>query len=510
MQTPSANLIAAATAANRIPAYCVEVKWDGTNYVDETSNTLLSDGLSGTSEGGALDVSPSPLGPSVADELSLTFDNSGGRFSWAIDRELPDYLYDYLYEDGGFSKLIRVKTGMLYGGSPEYVTQFIGHMKEPVQSGGYGDRVSISAQGLASRVAMQQVSTPLQVNQRADEYIATLAALLPAGLVSSVVCDYGITVHPYLWADEESVWQEMQEVAKAEGGRVFFDNAGVLRFHNYLHLAQNTSPVATFTQSHFLSVRPSISYANIRNHIIVKYRPRYIGGYQTIWKCSEPIEVPPNSHVYRWAQLQNPAHTVTDPVSGTDWKARTSSYVDRTSDLTVTRSTTYAQRVYLDLHNTHATLTLYADPLQLRGYPVLTTEERMVEATATPYTRGERVETVDSVYLQSEDIAQALASSMLYRYKDPRIVARVQLVRGALPYLEVGDRIHLDDSGTGGTGVHRDFYVASIDWVGTREVYQQELTLLDAANLVPHDDYFWVGTDAAHNTALGAVGKMFW
>ena len=111
--------------------------------------------------------------------------------------------------------------------------------------------------------------------------------------------------------------------------------------------------------------------------------------------------------------------------------------------------------------------------------------------------------------MQRQLAAESIAWQLLARYQLPRRVVTLQNVWG-LPYQEVGDLVHIDDTGTTpASGIHGDFVVTAFDWRCDRNWYEQEITAIDAASLVPYSDYFWVGTDDAHCTALGTVGRAF-
>ncbi len=487
MQTASPQLIAASTGWPRTPLYKLEVCWDDVHWTDETAYLLE---MSGSSEGGALGVGPSALGSSLADTLSFTLDNRDRRYS----------VYDY----GGYGKQVRAKVGMQ--GAADLCQQMIGHLTAPREIPGLEATVSYDALSLASRAAGKRVSTALQVNKRADEYITMLAGMLDPNLV--VIPDTGLDVYPFLWSDDEPIWEEMVRVAEAEGGRVFIDKDGNLRFWNFLHLLQNGSPVATFTgaSTDYTDLEPEWDFSNIYNKVIVKYRPRFIAGIQSIWQSSEAIAVPPASDKLVWAQFQSPAYQIVTPEAKTDYSARTASHIDKTSNVTVSVVAAYAQRAQLRLRNSNAVHQVYVDGLQLRGYPLLVTEERTAEAAddgagGSIETYGERVWEMDNVYIQSEEQAASLAQSILHRFKLPRRTVRLRNVRG-LPYLEVGDRVHVDD--TPNTDIDGDFFVAAIDWRAERRLFWHDLTLVDAASIYPYSNYFQVGA-----TALGAAGRAY-
>lgn len=526
MQTVSGSLAASCLAKTRYPRYKVEIAWnpaDPTTYTDESANVV---GLSGRSEAAQSDAGPSAIGPSVSDTVTITLRNVAGRYSAS---RTDGALYAYIGGNGGKGRPVKVSIGMATNPGPsetvEYVQVFMGHLLEPKESRVeeiWPDRVTFQALDLAGRAAGKKVSTPLYENKRADEYITSLVALLsPAP--TAIICDIGIESYPWLWADGETIWADICRVAEAEGGRVWFDGLGNLRFHNYLHLLQIASAQATFTRLEFEDLTPEFDWQNVWPHVLVSYRTRYAAGLQEVWAASEVIDVPPGTTKTLWAKMTNPvlAGSLATPIAFTagaeegsyDYKARTSSYVDKTASIAVTAGTTYGQRALLSIANAHATLTLYVDYLRLRGSPIISTQEDSAEApgpAAVAALDDDRTLPVDNLFIQSQMAAESIAWQLLARYQVPRRVATLRNVWG-LPYQEVGDLIHIDDTGTtAASGIHGDFVVTAIDWRCDRNWYEQDITAIDAAALMPYTDYFAVGTDDAHCSALGAVGRCFY
>jgi hypothetical protein len=525
MQTVSGSLAASCLAKTRYPRYRVEIAWDPANpttYTDESANVVK---LSGRSEAAKHDAGPSAIGPSVSDTLTIDLHNVAGRYSAS---RTDGALYGYIGGNGGYERPVKVSVGMATNPGPsetvEYCQVFWGHLLAPLESRVeeiWPDRVTFQALDLAGRAASKKIYTPLYSDKRADEYITSLAALLsPAP--TAIMCDVGLGTYPWLWADGETVWGDICRVAEAEAGWVWFDGLGNLRYHNYLHLLQIATAQATFTRDEFEDLTPDFDFQNAWPHVTVSFRTRYAAGLQEVWAASEVIAVPPSTTKTLWAKMTNPvlANSLATPIPYTvgaadgayDYKARTASYVDKTASITITVGTTYAQRALLSIANAHATLTLYLDYLRLRGSPILSVQEDNAEApgpAAVAALDNDRTLPVDNLFVQSEAAAQSIADMLLARYQAPRRVVTLQNVWG-LPYQEVGDLIHIDDTGvTPASGIHGDFVITSFAWRCDRNWYQQDITAIDAAALLPYSNYFWVGTDDAHCTALGTAGRFF-
>ncbi len=509
--TDAYKTAAVATGHVRFPKLKIEVQWNGVDWTDESE---YAESSSGTVEASAERAGPSALGATVADSCTITLRNptvsGAGRFSAS---NTAGALYANIGGNGGYGKQVRVSIGFrLADLSYEYCQVFIGHLKEPTEQL-RPKTISWQAHGWAGRASTTRQSTVLYSNQRADTYLDALRQLIPGVSWATNGQDIGLEYLPVCWADDEPVWGEMVQVAEAEAGRVWFDALGNLRFENYTHLLQHNSSLATLTVASFGNLAPKFDFANIYNHVVVKWRPRYVAGLQNVWQAAEPVSIPANSTTTVWAKMGQPAYDILAPVSGTDWTARTSSYISKTSDLTVTipaagAADRYAQRVKLTLVNANTTHQLYTDTLQLRGYPILVTEERVAEAenadSISAY--GERVLTVDNVYVQSEAAAVSLAAMLLYRYKTPRQYVDLRGVPG-LPYLEIGDRVTVTETHS---GINRAFYVVRVGWRFGRS-FSQDLTLIEATHIDATDaefeytNYFVLG-----QTALGTVGRAFY
>jgi len=517
MQSATAPQIAAVEATVREVAAKLSVMWDGSNWTDETAYLITASGnLQATGD----NTGPSAIGSSVADTLSFTLNNTTGRFS---QNRSDGALYSDISTDGGYGRKAKFEVGVKVGGSFVYWQIFVGFLKAPEEHSNPAT-VSYTCLGYMEKAGSKQVSTVLYQDKRADEYITALYALLvptPTGLIT----ECGFNCYPFLWADGEDIQTEMVDIAQADCGRVWFDQLGYLRYENYTHWLQHTSSVYTFTAARLSDLAPKTDWESFYNHVVVTWRPRAIAAYQEIWASSQVIEVQPGTTKTVWAKMTNPAYGISDPVAYTsgagegtyDYKARTGSYVDQTANMTVTipaagAANRYAQRVLVSLQNTSAVHVLYVDYLRLRGYPVLSTEEQTAEAyDDTYYTQhGERVLSIENVYLQEQDAAQSLADALLYRYKYPRVTCTIDGVPG-FPYLEIGDRVTITETVT---GIDRDFWVVGIDWTW-QQGFKQSLTVIEIQDQTgsyrdwDYTDWFEVGTDDAHSTALGTVGRAF-
>jgi len=123
----------------------------------------------------------------------------------------------------------------------------------------------------------------------------TLAALLdrdPPGPGERDI-DLGTVLHPFAWLDDEPIWDEMRDLALANGGRVWYDNAGKLHFETLGHLVRPqtnswedpTVSQYTFTTNRFQECNPRYDPEDVINHVIVEAVPLYVSTLQLVYSA---------------------------------------------------------------------------------------------------------------------------------------------------------------------------------------------------------------------------------
>lgn len=495
----------AAVARVRRPLQKTEIEFAHDVWID-VSAYVVDGQLFGDSQASSPLVGPSALGPTLADSLNVTFRNTDGFF----DNQTND----------AYGLRIRVSIGFTLPEGDYYLPQFIGYLQAPSYSN-TPRTVSFKALDYAGNAVRQKGSTPISTNQRSDEYLTTLATLLnPAVAWDTGHPHPGLNQLPFTWLDDESIWSEMQTVAEAEAGRVYFaKGTGLLRFEPYTDwLTRSQSAVATLTTANFANLTRAIDWQNVYNQIPVKYRTRYQAGLQVVWKGGETIALMPTGPTAQRdiaAHLQLPCSpgSVLQPVNGVDFTIRSAAYAKFASDAAVAIVDTSdtppaadptAQRLTVRCGiGTGVANARYIENLQLRGRPIISNPEQQIDVSDAAFDTvyGRRVrEAFDNVYVQDSPTADAIGGMLNYRSKYPRNVFAVTDSPG-MPWLEVGDLVTVTDRNS----ISTKGYLSKISWKW-KSGYSAEYTIVAADHFAPSDPdaYFIVGV-----TALGS-GVAFW
>ncbi|HFD38532.1 MAG TPA: hypothetical protein ENJ31_01595 [Anaerolineae bacterium] len=442
-----------------------------------------------------------------------TAPNSGLRFS-------PSNANGSLYSQIGQGKIHMkraiLEAGFYAGATPEYARQITGYIVDVIEQS-ENQAISFEIRDRAAVAALSRASTGLYEGVDARTYLTALAALLDRDPPGSGERDFdlGIALEPFAWLDDEEIWREMNQIAEAHGGRIWWDRAGVLRFEDLSHWVRPhadswqdpTTSQFTFTVSDFESCNPRYNPDDVINHVIVEAVPRYISILQVIYSASETYIVPPGGSIEVEAVHRWPVRNVAAPVAGTDYVAVTAGGETITSDLSVSVSS-LAGRSTITLSNANADYAAHLYTLQLRGFPLLSSEPITVEvedsASITQY--GRRTKRIRNPYIQERRHAEALADFMLARFRNPPLTISLAGVPG-VPWLEPGDRVTVQEADL---GISDDFFITAIKWEFADGGLEQSLDLVRCADLYPYSDYFIIGTSKFGGAGTTGAGRLTW
>lgn len=471
-------------APARVVAPLVEVCWDGASWTDETSRVLdlhieaalynPATGLPG-------------LGGGRPATMTLTLDNADDRYS-------PDNASSPLHAhiaDGIYRVPIRVSLGYAYSGTPERLRQFTGYIESPLAAMQAGAKtVQLACTDNALPLMQHKHSTALYQDQRADQLIA---ALLAAGGIGGAVLDAGMSVIPWAWLDDENLWSELQQLAQADGGVLYFDELGTCRYERATHWLEgtdHTTAQATLDCGNAWQMEDTLSWRDCYTGVIVERAPRYLAPLTDLYTALDVIEVPPGGSITEVCRLRYPAYSVVAPAAGTDYQAVNAGMAGMTSYLTITM-TPYCQRAELTFANSHTVQAMYVLNFRLRGVPLLGDEAQEIEEhSALGIVPGSKIYPLrGNPYVQTEEQARRLAGALRDRLERPRRL--LGWAGPACPWLQLGDRVRVVNAGA---GIDAEGYIlGKSQSYQAGDMWEMRLVILPAANLFPHAPYFRLG-----------------
>lgn len=386
----------------------------------------------------------------------------------------------------------------------EFITVFCGYIDNP-QGDNYGlsgDRLSLTVLDRGVELVDKRHSTAMHTQRRADEWIGL--ALNQSGLTHSL--DRGTFVLPYTWMDDETLWQEIQDAAQADGGWFFVDELGVATFKAATWWAtdsDSTSVQATVTVANFQDLGNNVDWSTLATRVVFEYAPRSPGGEQDLWRSQDVLVIPPGTKTIE-ARFSYPMDVGDLPKP--EFRAITAGG-RRLDDVYLMFSGTTAQRTTLHFNNQSGE-TAFIPPFIIRGHAIMGTTAKTVEHSMTslaPYAVTKRVNA--GPYVQSE--AQAEMLKVLYgdRLRYPRLTYNVSGFK-AMPWLQRGDRVRINVSAPYTST--RDMIVTgiSMSWKAGDPLLQT-LTGVDVLGLYEYSDYFVIGTGVYGALGAGDVGRCW-
>jgi hypothetical protein len=513
------------TPGSRLVSWLLEVDWSLTGtYVDESSRLISALGSSQL-------ANPEDAltgGRGIIDTCTLTLSNHDGRYS---PLNTAGALYASLAGGGAYHAPMRLGVS-LDGAAVQRI--FTGVVKLPVE-------VTATAKA-AGRVTLQCRSRDeTLLNARSSTLQATFAAihdeqwteeeviaawLTAAGLTDGTdfVSQAWYTANPgtpasldpgfwrldWAWLEDESPLEDIWALAASTGGRFYCDENGLYRYENAAHWLQHTSAVASYTKSSFSEIAARYNDRNLYSGVTVEASPRTLLESDTIWESNNEEEVGAGQTRTITAQLRQPVYGATTAV----YTGVTAGGVDMTAWLTVTL-TEYAQRIEIEVENTHTTHAVILAVLYLTGTTVdggPTLEEKVDSADAFWTTRlARRKQVRANPYVQNSGQAGFVAEFLRDRFELPRLTFAARNVPGD-PVVKMGERVTLTDVDLMTTP--RDGFVIAKAWRLGRSGYRMDLELVDASTLYPYESdpaYFVVGTNKIGNASTSTLpGKLFY
>lgn len=367
-----------------------------------------------------------PLGNYGASQLTLTLDNSDKRFSARNTAGpyhgmiLPNRRLDLEF---GFE---------LSDGTTEWCDA--GRFFVRKWTSDSLGRTSVIALDGSQRLSGKWYEAAVREGATVSELIEDLAVAAGVNLVDMAI-DATTEVIPYAVFSGASVLSYMKELATANGGCLYFDEAGKLVFDAIGGLGGVI--VATLTDSNVVvRCTEEIDESTVYNLARVTGKRYKEEAESTIWNLQETLSLAVGT-TYVSVRFSGPAVDVQNPV-----------LVDADAHIAISTATYYSQSGLLKIVNAGSAaeeiraMTIDGKLLTEDGSLVVESENG---DSVTAY--GERSVPVANNFIQSYAQAKALADAIANGKADPgRYLPELELTCGGLPHLQLGDKIHLHNT----------------------------------------------------------------
>lgn len=462
-----------------------------------------------------LSLDPLQLGTARPAGMSLILDNRDQRFSpYNTSSAITSDILGSTTTAGGttvaYPKLygspVRLRVGYVDGtNGNEFITVFSGYVDNaPTDSYGVsGDRLTLQCLDRGVELVEQRHSTTMRASRRADEWIGTIldqTGSIPRSL------DTGTFYIPYIWMDDETIWQECQDTAAADGGWFFVDELGVATFKAatwWVTDSDSTTVQATITTAKIHDIAAMIDWSTLATALVFEYTPRVPGGEQDLYRSQDVIVLPPGETAID-TRFSYPMDVGDLPKPS--WYA-ISAGGRRLDDVYLTFSDTSAQRTTMHFTNNSGE-TAFVPPFQIRGYAVMGPQAKTKEYNLTslaPFDKTVRASA--GPYVQTD--AQAAMLAVVYgdRLRYPRMTYTVSGFK-ALPWLQLGDRVRIDLDAPYTSD--RDMIVTGISmaWRPGAPLLQT-LTGVDTVGLYEYSNYFVIGTSVYGGAVVSGSGRVW-
>lgn len=236
---------------------------------------------------------------------------------------------------------------------------------------------------------------------------------------------------PYAYFEPQSHREALRKVAEACLGQVYCDREGIIRIEGPSFLQSQTEPVMTITSSDYFRKDNPVKWSEIANYIEVETQPLRPDVAQEVYRSNEPISI-----------TAGQTKTITVYYNHTPCIEATATLENAVSGAEITKATYYAWGADITVTSTNTgtfELVINAKPLK-----VLNKEKAIAKDNASITDNGMLKYTFPANSLvQTREVAQKIADTLLAYYKDPRRDVEVEW-RGN-PALLLGDRIAVID-----------------------------------------------------------------
>lgn len=408
--------------------------WDFYSYVPYTNRVI--------SLGWEREIDfPFSVQSSVADVVLNNFDNY---FSSHTNSPINQWLIP--------GRPLKLFSG--YDNEP-LLQQFVGLTQDKPELDQSARTAKFEALDYLSEIFKLQLSESVAMsNVRTDEALAALFEQF--GIESyQYVLARGRNVIPFLFLEEgKSAADAFREIMQAEGGQLWIDEQGMIRFDQRLVTADG--PVMTFNDSNISSISTTgdteiINRVSITSNIrtVQDAQPIHAGsGEISSPTLSEPVVFPASSTGQYIIKLNDPLGGYSEPTlgfsSGDSWfTAQTKAGSDVVTNISVTDSILSVNTLTLTFTNTNS-FDVYMNAIEVYGQPARIVDTINYEAydqdSVDQY--GEHLLKIENDLFGSESNCESFAYTTIDAYSQFDSIIEMS-VKGN-PALQLGDIIWVD------------------------------------------------------------------
>jgi hypothetical protein len=471
MRTVDTTFTDISTAKNRRLAYSVNIAWERT----ESNDTIFA--IVGTSQIDGVDIVKGEIGDLTRLDIFGYTEESEYAQHLEFEQQLIEPLGGVSYAQGavilansddrfllgGTSEIasyilpnrpIKLFMGFEFGGLPKLLTKIMGLTRPPEFN---TEKTLVTIKIFDFLVFLQDLpigEDVVYINQRSDQIIADLLENKAGFASSQFELDLGLNTIGFAhYTNEKSIASILKEICEAEGGYIFQDENGVIRFWNrnkWLESPYN-EPVISIGKSMNSEIEV-IDWIPTINRVRVKSTARQVQAESVVYEITAPIEMSPLQTMEIFPSFEDPVavmeNIVVDAVDvDSDFIANSQSDglgTDKRDDVTVS-SYNFVTAAKITLVNT-LNETVFITKLQIRGQ--LATEsvpeiDEIYEDEVSQANYGIKEVIIDNNSINDAGFAAYLAEATVKKYSSPLQLKRIKI--RALPQLQVGDLIMLSE-----------------------------------------------------------------
>ena len=446
-------------------------------------------------------------------QCTIIMDNSTGRFS---SFNTGGALYSYIQSGKTYHVPVIVQISVEPAGSASatYNRVFTGVARVPFEvtlTTDQAQTITFDCRGneevlLNKRTRTPQADFKAYRDNGATEGEFMTDVLTDAGIdAGDQEIDDGLFSIPFPWIENESIVENLWQLAAMCGGRFYCNKAGEYCYENATHwltAAVHTTSQQSYTRgTGFGSLELVWDETELAQEISVSYTERDIGQAGSIYD-SPNLQVGAGQEKTIYADFSSPVYEITEFA----YTAGTNGGVDLSADVTVT-PTHYAQSSKLVVENANAT-TQANVRIKITGKPVEDGETKTIAPESVDSFWSDKIGRTRKVsgnrWVQSEGQADMLAQLMRARQDAPTLVAKMKKCSG-FSARTLGDRITITDDELDLAATQ--FYITNISWSYSAKGYIQELDCIRCSDMFPHEStspgYFQIGV-----SKLGAADAL--